>query len=77
MKLKKINSQRSTCILCGKKRYHNYLKSFYFITWITPIKKTKTLHYACYINIGYNNYNKETCINKLLYSNFQLSITIN
>lgn len=61
---------RHRCIMCGKKRFQRYLRSFTFVSWSTPVSKSRVKHYACSINIGYKSYNEPTCMDKLLKMDF-------
>ena len=44
------NKLRSTCIKCGRKRFRSHLQEFQFITYITPVTKSASYHYACIDN---------------------------
>jgi predicted nucleic-acid-binding Zn-ribbon protein len=44
--IKKIET-RHTCILCGKKRFQRHMISFTFVSWITPVTKSRVKHWAC------------------------------
>lgn len=41
------NQLRSTCIKCGRKRFRTHLQEFQFITYITPVKESRSYHFAC------------------------------
>lgn len=59
--------KRHTCILCGKKRFQDRMRSFTFISWVTPVAKSRVKHWACNKN---KNQFEQTCMEKLLQIDF-------
>ena len=45
--MKQVNEKRHTCILCKKKRFQTYMKSFTFVSWVTPVAKSRVKHWCC------------------------------
>ncbi|NHN25830.1 hypothetical protein FIA58_009105 [Flavobacterium jejuense] len=62
-----MEKKRHTCILCKKKRFQEHMKSFIFVSWVTPVKKSRVKHWACNKN---KNYFEPTCIEELLKTDF-------
>ena len=44
------NKLRSTCIKCGMKRFRSNLQEFQFTTYVTPVTKSTSYHFACIDN---------------------------
>lgn len=58
---------RHTCILCGRKRFRSRMRSFTFVSWVTPVSKSRVKHYACNDKKLYESH---SCMEKLLETDF-------
>ncbi|WP_406843570.1 hypothetical protein [Flavobacterium soyae] len=58
---------RHTCIFCGKKRFQERMTSFTFVSWTTPVAKSRVKHWACSKNIRPQ---EQDCFKKLLEIDF-------
>jgi len=58
---------RHICIFCGKKRFQERMTSFTFVSYSTPLTKSRVKHWACSKNGGLYDKN---CFQKLLEIDF-------